>query len=116
MGVSRDRSAAVSYGGLGMILGLTLGVAGGLARRSPGAAIAAGIVGMVVGGAAGAGMTTVLLPIYHATRAAFPDADQNNDLALALETHGGIWLAVGAAAGLAPRHRLGRRRRGWPEH
>ena len=52
MGVSRDRSAAVSYGGLGMILGLTLGVAGGLARRSPGAAIAAGIVGMVVGGAA----------------------------------------------------------------
>jgi hypothetical protein len=72
-----------------------------VSRRSPGAAIAAGVVGALLGGAAGAGMTSVLLPIYHATRASFPDADQNNDLALALETHGGIWLAVGAAAGLA---------------
>jgi MFS family permease len=99
--VSHDQSAALAYGGLGMILGLTLGVAGGLARRSPGAAIVAGVVGMVLGGAAGAGMTRVLLPFYHATRAALSEADRNSDLALALETHGGIWLAVGAAAGLA---------------
>jgi hypothetical protein len=101
MGISRDRSAALAFGGLGMILGLALGVAGGLARRSPGAAIAAGVVGMVLGGAAGAGMTSFLLPFYHSTRAALSEADHNNDLALALQTHGGIWLAVGAAAGLA---------------
>jgi hypothetical protein len=98
MGVSRDQSATLAYGGLGMVLGLTLGVAGGFARRSPRAAIAAGVVGMVLGGA---GMTRVLLPFYHATRAAASEADQNNDLALALRTHGGIWLAIGAAAGLA---------------
>ena len=101
MGVSRDQSAALAYGGLGMVLGLALGVAGGLARRSPRAAIAAGVLGLVLGGAAGAGTTLALLPFYHATRAAASEADHNNDLALALRTHGGIWLAVGAAAGLA---------------
>jgi Protein of unknown function (DUF2613) len=101
MRVSRDQSATLAYGGLGMVLGLALGVAGGLARRSLGPAIAAGVVGLVLGGAAGAGMTRVLLPFYHATRAAASEADQNNDLALALRTHGGIWLAIGAAAGLA---------------
>jgi hypothetical protein len=101
VGISRDQSATLAYGGLGMFLGLALGAAGGLARRSPRAAIAAGVLGLVLGGAAGAGMTRVLLPSYHATRAAASDADHNNDLALALRTHGGIWLAVGAAAGLA---------------
>jgi hypothetical protein len=101
MGVSRDQSATLAYGGLGMVLGLALGVAGGLARRSMGAAIAAGVVGMVLGAAAGAGMTSLLLPFYHSTRATLQEADHNNDLALALRTHGGIWLAIGAAAGLA---------------
>ena len=112
MGVSRDRSAAVWFRRAGDDSRFN-------ARRRrrtcsayhQGEAIAAGIVGMVVGGGAGAGMTTVLLPIYHATRTAFPDADQNNDLALALETHGGIWLAVGAAAGLALGIGLGGRAR-----
>jgi hypothetical protein len=99
--VAEDQSAALAYGALGMVLGLALGVAGGLTRRSPRASIAAGVVGLVLGGAAGAGMTRVLLPIYHATRAALSEADHNNDLALALRTHGGIWLAIGAAAGLA---------------
>jgi hypothetical protein len=101
MGISRDQSAALAYGGLGMFLGLALGAAGGLARRSPRAAIAAGVVGLALGGAAGAGMTRVLLPLFHASRTGFSEEDRNNDLALALRTHGGIWLAVGAAAGLA---------------
>ncbi len=99
--VSRDQSAALAYGGLGMVLGLALGVAGGLARRSPRASIAAGVVGLALGGAAGAGMTRVLLPVYQATQAAATEEDRNTDLVLALRTHGGIWLAVGAAAGLA---------------
>ena len=84
-----------------MVLGLALGVAGGLARRAPVAAIAAGVTGLVLGGAAGAGTTMVLLPYYHAARAALSDEDYNEDLALALRTHGGIWIAIGAAAGLA---------------
>jgi hypothetical protein len=41
------------------------------------------------------------LPSYHAARAAASDEDATNDLALALRTHGGIWVAIGAAAGLA---------------
>ena len=54
-GSLETESAALAYGGLGTVLGLALGVAGGLARRSPRAAIAAGVLGLVLGGAAGAG-------------------------------------------------------------
>ncbi len=99
--ISRDQTAALAYGGLGMILGLGLGLAGGLARRSPSAAIAGGIVGLVLGGAAGAGTTLAVLPSYHAARDSATDENHNDDLPLALLTHGGIWIAVGAAAGLA---------------
>jgi hypothetical protein len=101
MKIARDRAAAVAYGGLGAVLGLALGAAGGLARGSPRAAVAAALAGMVLGAAAGAGATLAVLPSYHAARAAAPDADITNDLALALRTHGGIWAAVGAAVGLA---------------
>src|SRR5205814_1911460 len=101
MRISRDRAAALAYGGLGMVLGLALGAAGGLVRRSAIAAIAAGVAGLVLGGAAGAGATLTLLPSYHAARAAAPDEEVTNDLTLALRTHGGIWIAIGAATGLA---------------
>jgi hypothetical protein len=100
-GIARDQIASLAYGALGMVLGLALGVAGGLTRRAPVAAIAAGVTGLVLGGAAGAGTTMVLLPSYHAIRAAAADENYNEDMALALRTHGGIWIAIGAAAGLA---------------
>jgi hypothetical protein len=99
--ISRDKSAAIAYGGLGMILASALGAVGGFARRSPRAIIAAAIMGMVAGAAAGAGSTGLVLPSYHAARAAATEDDFNQDLALALRTHGTIWMAVGAAAGLA---------------
>jgi hypothetical protein len=99
--VSMDRAAAVAYGGLGMFLGLALGVAGGMARRSPAAALAAGLTGLVLGGAAGAGATLSVLPSYHAALAAKSDADKENNLSVSLLAHGGIWIAVGGAAGLA---------------
>jgi MFS family permease len=99
--ISRDKSAALAYGGLGMVLSLALGAVGGLARGSPLAGVAAAIAGLVVGAAAGAGTTVVVLPSYHAARAAATEDDFNQDLALALRTHGTIWIAVGAAAGLA---------------
>jgi hypothetical protein len=108
---SYDRSAALAYGGLGMVLGLTLGVAGGLARRSLVAAMAAGLVGLVLGAVAGAGSTTVLVPYYNSARAAATDANYNEDLGTALRTHGGIWLTIGAAAGLALGIGLGNRGR-----
>jgi hypothetical protein len=98
---SDDRAAAIAYGSLGMLLGLGLGAAGGLARGSAKAAAMAGLVGLVLGGAAGAGVTMLALPPYHAVRDAMTDEDITQDIGLALKTHGGIWVAVGAAAGLA---------------
>jgi hypothetical protein len=100
--IARDRAAAISYGGLGASLGLCLGVAGALmVRRSATAVVAVGLIGLVLGGAAGAGATRVLLPLYDSEHEAAADEERTNDLALALKTHGGIWVAVGAAAGLA---------------
>jgi hypothetical protein len=84
-----------------MLLGLGLGAAGGLARASAKAAATAGLVGLILGGAAGAGVTMLALPPYHAARAAMTDEDITQDIGLALATHGGIWIAVGAAAALA---------------
>ena len=98
---SRDQAAALAYGGLGMVLGLALGAAGGMARRSTRWAIKAAVTGLVLGGVAGAGATLSLLPSYHAARASATDEEVTSDLALALRTHGGIWVSVGAAAGLA---------------
>ena len=98
---SSDRAAAIAYGALGMLLGLGLGAVGGLARGSASAAAAAGLAGLVLGGAAGAGVTTLALPSYHAVRTAATDEDAGRDLGLALATHGGIWISVGVAAGLA---------------
>src|SRR5262245_13503813 len=34
LSISRDQTATLAYGGLGMVLGLALGAAGGLSRRS----------------------------------------------------------------------------------
>jgi hypothetical protein len=101
MGIARDHRTALAYGGLGLFLGLALGAAGGLTRRSARAAIVAGLTGLVLGGVAGAVTTRGVLPYYHSVRAKASDEDKTNDLTLALMTHGAIWGAVGAAAGLA---------------
>jgi hypothetical protein len=98
---AKDLSAAIAFGSLGMLLGLALGAAAGLARSSTRGALAAGLAGLVVGGSAGAGVTLLVLPWYHAARAAATDDNANMDVALALATHCCIWSAVGAAAGLA---------------
>jgi len=99
--ISRDLACEIAYGGMGLALGLVLGVAGGLSRGSAKAAILAGLLGAALGAVAGAGVTKVVLPAYHATRAAATDENYTSDLGLALRTHGGIWAAVGLAAGLA---------------
>jgi hypothetical protein len=99
--VSQDRSATLSYGVLGALMGLTLGAAGGLSRRSPQAAIMAALAGMVLAGVAGAGTTFLILPWYHASFAPPSPENANQQLVIALSTHAGMWMAVGAGAGLA---------------
>jgi hypothetical protein len=107
---SQDRTATLSYGALGALLGAALGAAGGTARRSPGAAITASLVGLVLGAAAGAGATFLIIPWYHRLHAMPAPENATQELCLALATHGGIWVAVGAAAGLALGLGLGGRR------
>ena len=51
--VSQDRTATSSYGVLGAFLGLALGAAGGLSRRSPRAAITAALIGPAPGRSGG---------------------------------------------------------------
>ena len=72
----RIGSAALAYGGLGMLLGMVLGATGGQARRSSRAAIAAGVTGLILGGAAGTGDHTRPVTLVSQARAAATDEDR----------------------------------------
>ena len=56
--------------------------------------MAAGATGLLLGGGVGAALSWLILPIYYAH-------STGGELSYSLLVHGGIWLAVGAAAGLA---------------
>jgi hypothetical protein len=93
------RTAMVSYGLLGGLLGLGLGLAGGLARRSWGRGVMGGAVGLLVGGAAGAVLSSKLVPLFfdaaEAGGASFAD-----DLTYPMLIHLGLWVSAGVAGGL----------------
>jgi hypothetical protein len=89
-------STAVSFIQEGAILGVVLGLAGGFARRSARAALLAALVGGGLGAAVAAAAAHGLLPIYYRNV-----DDEGSSLTLPLLTHGGIWAAAGAVAGLA---------------
>ena len=93
---ARLYSAALTFATMGGLLGLALGVAGGLARRSAWASVRAGFVGLVLGTAAAAGVAYVVVSIFYKQH-----DPQSGDLLLPLLTHGAIWSTVGAVAGLA---------------
>ncbi len=93
---ARIASATRTFGAMGGILGLTMGLAGGLARRSPSAGIRSAVLGLLFGVAAVSSTALVVLPIF------FKKYDpQSGDLVLPLLTHSAIWSAVGAIGGLA---------------
>jgi hypothetical protein len=92
--------AMFAYGALGGFLGLALGLIGGLAQRSVGLAVSAAAIGLLVGGAAGAGTTFGLLPSYFAAERASGD-HFSSDITTPLLFHAAIWTAAGLAAGLA---------------
>jgi hypothetical protein len=89
-------NATLAFSLLGTVLGMSLGVAGGVGRRSLRAATMAGAVGLVAGGAAGLGMSRALVPLAER----YPDLIGEN-LLFAILIHGGVWAAIAAAAGLA---------------
>jgi hypothetical protein len=98
--VADAKNASLAFAFLGASLGAGLGVAGGLIRRSGRAATAAGLLGLVVGASAGAGISLALLPPYNSYKAQHPD-EAARDVILPLLVHAGIWSAVGASGGLA---------------
>jgi hypothetical protein len=92
------KNAALGFSILGASLGLALGGAGGLARRSSRQALVAGLAGLVLGGALVLVVTLAALPLYYRAK----DLDRSqDDLVLALGTHVSIWSMAGIGGGLA---------------
>ena len=93
---ARLYSATWSFTAMGGFLGLTMGLAGGLARRSVPASAWAAMGGLVLGTAAGASTALGLVSNFYNKY-----DPQSGDLVLPLLTHGAIWSVVGAIGGLA---------------
>ena len=95
------------FGGL---LGLSLGLAGGLATRSPRRGIIAGLLGMVGAALVGFGVSYAVIPLFHRFRDSLPD-----DMLASMIMHGAIWTSAAMIAGLALGLSLGRgvSRLGW---
>jgi hypothetical protein len=102
------RSGLMAFGLQGGLLGLALGVAGGMARRSVGKALAGGITGAIIGTSAACAASSLLVPMFD--RHYNPMVD---DMVMSLLVHGGLWMTVGAAAGLAMGVGLGGGARAW---
>jgi hypothetical protein len=94
---SDARNAAVAFGSLGGLLGLFLGLAGGLERRSIGSAAKAGWVGLFLGATVGAVLPLVLIVLYYRVLA----QRSGDDLLLSVGLHAALWGTLGAVAGLA---------------
>ncbi|WP_165225575.1 hypothetical protein [Aquisphaera insulae] len=107
---SEFRTAIASHGTFGALLGLALGAAGGLARRSARAALTSAVIGLPLGAAAGALSASLLVPFYNAHHSAPSPENATEEFFLAMGTHGGIWAAIGGVAGLALGLGLGGRR------
>jgi hypothetical protein len=89
------KNTALAYGALGAVLAGALGLAAGLARRSPRSGLLAALIGIVAGAVAGAGSSAALAPLFTRYN------DLESGLMILFPTHAGIFMAIGAAAGLA---------------
>jgi len=89
-------NTALAYGGLGALLGGALGLTGGLARRSIRWAGIASTVGVVAGAAVGSLASMALTYVFYRW-----NEPESGNMILPTLVHGGIWVPLGAAAGLA---------------
>jgi hypothetical protein len=94
---SDARNSATAFGMLGGVIGLFLGLAGGLERRSIGSAAKAGCVGLVLGVTVGAVLPLVLVVPY----LRMLNRRTADDLLLSLGLHAMLWGPLGAVGGLA---------------
>jgi hypothetical protein len=93
--VTMTRTAMTSYGLLGGLLGLGLGVVGGRVGGSRARGTTAGLLGLLLGGVACILPSWLLVPRYYVELAA---AD---DLTFPLKVHLGMWVNAGIVGGLA---------------
>jgi hypothetical protein len=94
----RATNGALTFGALGGLLGLTLGGAGGLCRRSMSRAVLGAVVGLILGAAAGALPAIYVMPWHWRHR---NDDPATLELLTPLLMHMALWSAIGLAAGLA---------------
>ncbi|RUL85285.1 hypothetical protein [Tautonia sociabilis] len=95
------QNASLSFGLMGGLLGLAMGWAGGLAGRSGrGPTARAALLGLVVGLAATALASFLVIPAYFEYDTQV-QANQGENLIIPLLVHVGSWAAAGAAGGLA---------------
>ena len=98
MAVVSSYNGAVAFGALGGLVGLALGLAGGLTRRSRSAALLGGTVGLVLGASAGVLPSLAIMPWQWRHRNDDPSSTQ---LLMPMLIHFGLWCGVGLAGGLA---------------
>ncbi len=105
---ARIESGTLAFGVTGGLVGLMLGVAGGLSRKSNKSTILAGAIGLLLGGLIEGGAARLgLWLIYHRFD------PQTEDILQAMLGHLGLWGAVGLTGGLAFGLGLGGRGRWW---
>jgi hypothetical protein len=91
-------NGALTFGALGTLLGLAMGVGGGLCRRSVQSAALGAVVGLILGAAAGALPSFLVMPWQWRHR---NDDPASIDLMVPMMVHFALWGAVGLAAGIA---------------
>jgi hypothetical protein len=95
--VATIRNVALSSGLFGALLALALGLTGGLARGSAGAARHAALVGLVAGACGGAGAAWGVLTLFYRSFLHFTPEGVIEPLLM----HASIWGIIGAVGGLA---------------
>jgi hypothetical protein len=108
--ITRARIACetITFAATGGLLGLVLGLAGGISRRSIKWATLAGLLGLVVGGLAEAGSA------YGTLQFIYTKIDvQSEDLLQSMLSHLALWAVIGLAGGLAFGLGLGGRGAWW---
>lgn len=92
---AESRRSELSFGSLGGMLGLTLGLVGGLLSAGGRPGIRGGLVGLLLGGGVGAVAAGVFVPQFYRF------LEPGGGLAVPILAYGGILLPLGAIAGLA---------------
>jgi hypothetical protein len=93
--VAERKKAMASFGLLGLVLGVGLGLVGGWANGSSRTAWSGAVGGGLAGVAAGAGLSWAAVPLF------FRYMDPEMGLLILFMIHAAIFTGVGAAAGLA---------------